>query len=181
MPIGTIIVPQNPPVGTFIRPAQVTPEPTDDTVGTSMLGTPVYSNLIFLADPDTPENRDLRMDTILMYVSQFRNIIVTPVAGRNGTVKEYISDNDYDIEVRGLIVSEHPNVFPREEVEALKNICKLKKAVQVAGNFLEIFDISYAVITAYDIGEKLGSRNEVPFTLRMLSDDPIEIKVNAGA
>ena len=172
-----IIIPQLPPAGTFIRPSTVVEEPSDDPIGTSYLGTPIYSNLI-LSD-DAEELPDLVMDSILMIVTQFRNIVETPLAGRDGTVKEYISDGDFQVEIRGVIISPYKNQYPRDQVVLLKRYCSLKKEISVSSNFLDIFDITTAVVMSYDVGEKVGSRNEVPFTLRLLSDEPIEIKVNA--
>lgn len=173
------IIPQAPALGNIITPFVVPIETEDQPIGKTYLGTPVYSNLIFNADPDTPENRDLILNDIIMEVSQFRNIVTTPIAGRNGTVKEYISDGDYLISIKGAIVSPQSNVYPKSKIVALKNICRLEKEVAVSSNFLDVFDITYVVINDYTFSEKVGSRNEQPFTINMISDEPIEIKVNA--
>lgn len=174
-----VIIPQAPALTNLITPFVVPIETVDQEIATTYLGTPVYSNLIFDADPDTPENRDLILNTVILEISQFRNIVTTPIAGRNGTVKEYISDGDFTITVRGSIVSQQRNVYPKSRVVALKNICRLEKEIAISGNFIDLFDITYAVVTDYSFSEKLGSRNEQPFSMNMISDTPIEIKVNA--
>lgn len=153
-------------------------EASDRPIKTTYLGTEVYSNLIFNADPDTPENRDFVMDTVLMSITQNKLIKYTDVQGRQGRVKEHISLGDYQIDIRGSIVSEVPLVFPREALEALRNLCELPKQLAVSSSFLQIFSVSSIVVQRYRINEKKGSRNEVPFQITAYSDTPIELEAN---
>lgn len=163
-------------------------EPQDDPIAVSYLGTPVYSNLIFLSegvdvgnpttlDPDAGK-RDLRIDTVLMTVDMTKNIVKTPIQGRNGTVKEYISDGDYMINIKGAIVSPYPLKYPQDDVDLLIRYLKVNTQIGVASFFLELFGISDIVIEKYRIAEKLGSRNEVPFEIDAISDTPIEFQLN---
>ena len=156
---------------------EITPDPSDNAIKTSYLGTPIYSNLIFDAEPDTPENESLEFDTVLMEVSMSKNIVKTPIQGRNGTVKEYISDGDYLVAIRGEIVSEYPNVYPKDIVNALINLCQVKHQLAVSSFFLQLFSVSSIVIERYTISEKLGSRNSVPFSIEAYSDEPIELQL----
>jgi hypothetical protein len=160
----------------------------DQAIATSFLGTPVYSNLTFLAegsgvgtpttlDPDAGK-RDLRIDTVLLTVQMTRNIVRTAIPGRDGTVKEYVSDGDYLVSVQGAIVSEFPTVFPREDVDLLNRYCLSKQSVSVSSFFLDVFQITTVVIEDVKFLEKEGSRNEVPFELQMWSDRPIEFRLN---
>lgn len=174
-----IIIPKTPALGNLIRPIAVSEENIDVEVGKSLLGNPVYSNLIFAADPDTVENQDLVINDVLLEVYQPKNIVVTQVAGRPGTIKEYISDGDFEINVRGRIVSNQPNVYPIEDVTALKNLLNLNKTITISSNFLNVFEISTVVVTEYSFGEIEGVRNIQPFFIRLISDTPIEIAVNA--
>lgn len=163
-------------------------EPEDDPIGVTYLGTPVYSNLIFLAEganignpttlnPDEGK-RDLRIDTVLMTVDQTKNIVKTAIQGRNGTVKEYISDGDYMINIKGAIVSPYPLQYPQDDVDLLIRYMKVNTQIGVASFFLQLFGISDIVIEKYRIAEKLGSRNEVPFEIDAISDTPLEFQLN---
>lgn len=167
-------------------------EQSDEPNFISILGTPVYSNLEFLKTSGTSADNSqgvgeqkgnsqvlLRIDSCVMAVTQTREIIRTAIQGRNGTVKEYIADGDFFINIRGAIMSESPNVYPREDVELLIELCGLKKSIPVASMFLDMFSIQNIVIENYSIAEKIGSRNEVPFEINALSDYPIEFKLNA--
>jgi hypothetical protein len=163
-------------------------DPFDEPIATSYLGTPVYSNLIFLPDdvavgnPTTvdPNNgkQQLRIDTVLFTIDMQKNIKKTTVQGRDGTVKEYISDGDYMINIKGAIVSPYPLVFPKDDVNLLIKYCKLKTQVPVVSAFLDLFEISDVVIDTYSFAEKLGSRNELGFELNCLSDRPIDFQLN---
>ena len=83
---------------------------------TSYLGTPVFSNLDFIGGSyknlqgEQIEYEDLRIDTVLFDVSQQKNVVTTEIQGRNGTIKEYISDGDFAINISGLIVQPDANL-----------------------------------------------------------------------
>ncbi len=189
------IIPQKPPLGVLVRPyvppsppvdtsfpkqkdySPVTEDPIDEVIRTTYLGTPVFSNLIFDAEPDTPENFALEIDTVLMTVDMTKNVVKTPLQGRDGTVKEYISDGDYLIDIRGEIVSEQPNVYPKDLVTRLVNLCRVKHQLNVSSFFLQLFSVSAIVVEKFNVEEKLGSRNSVPFSIQASSDTPIELQL----
>lgn len=151
-------------------------EQADDPIGTTYLGTPVYSNLIFEANSDTPENRALVLDTVLMEVDIIKNVVMTQIPGRDGTVKEYINRGDYEILIQGVIVSPYARVFPKDEVTALRNLLDLPTSLSVSSSFLQIFSVHNIVVLHAKVAEKMGSRNEVPFFINAVSDEPIELK-----
>lgn len=166
---GIIEVPKQP----FERPAQTFEEDN----GKSYLGTPVYSYLEF------PEgayetlrgeriNYDgVRINDVLLEVGMTRNIITTAIQGRNGTIKEYISDGDYNITVTGKIVNQN-NSFPEIALNALKEICKVPETLLVNSPFLQYFDITACVVVDYRFSELEGFRNVVDFSMNLLSDTP---------
>jgi len=89
-------------------------ENSDSPIGTSYLGTPVYARLEFSKDgienqvgsPSTLDGREgarnLILETVLITVVQSKNIIKTPIQGRNGTIKEYIGEGDYMLRINGI-------------------------------------------------------------------------------
>ena len=201
-----ILIPNRPElINRLIPRYDITPEPTDDQIAQSYLGTPVYSNLEFLKVSGTSRDNSidvngqdngaevmLRVDTVIIEVMQTKNIVITPIQGQvtggqneNGklkifsTVKEYISGGDYMINISGMIVSQYPNVFPHEEVVLLQELLNLPKAIPVASKFFDLFSISNIVVESFTVAEKMGSRNEVPFQIQALSDEPIEFTLNA--
>lgn len=155
----------------------VSGDPEDNILATSYLGNPVYSNLIFDANSSTPENEDLIINTVIMTVSQSKNIVKTQLSGRDGTVKEYINMGDYVVDIRGLLVSQFPKVKPRNEHTALKNLCEVNESLSVSSEFLRIFEITDIVVESYSFAELEGFHNQIGFTINAVSDVPIDIQL----
>ena len=174
---------------------QFDPEQSDEYIAISALGTPVYSNLEFRKVSGTSLDNSLnvgaqqnnnsevmlRIDTVLITVTGQRNITKTDIQGRDGSLKEYISNGDYIVNVKGSIVSEFPNVYPEQDVKLLIELLRLNKSLPVASKFLDMFGISYLVIDPeFTVSEQIGSRNEVPFEFNALSDfaDDFELSIS---
>jgi hypothetical protein len=171
----------------------------------SFLGTPVVSNLEIPSGTYTNlkgvdvDFEGLRIDTVLFTVSQTKNIIKTPIMGKNGTVKEYISDGDYVITGSAIIIGETNegsgagetnsqggapqilsktdigNNYPSRDVKRFIEICKVPRQIQVFSAFLGYWDISHVVIEAYDVPQEKGVSNYQVVSFSMVSDIPIEL------
>ena len=145
--------------------------------GKSYLGTPVYSYIEFpegryeTLEGDLVSFDGCRINDILLEVSQSKNIITTSIQGRNGTIKEYISDADFEIMVTGRIVNES-NAIPEVALNAIKEICLVPDSVNINCPFLQYFDITAGVIKDYSFKEVEGSRNTIDFTMTIISDEP---------
>lgn len=152
---------------------------------TSYLGTPVYSNLeIKPFNYETLEGETVQIqtgiiiDTVLISVSQSKNIVTTPIQGLNGTVKEYVSDGDYQISIEGKIVSKTNN-YPESEVAELIQICKAPISIpsdSIVSEYLSWFGIHSFVIESFDFPQNEGVRNEQEFSISAISDNPIELE-----
>lgn len=159
---------------------------------TSWLGTPVFD--LFKITPFSYVNEegktiniaaDTDFETVLMEVTQTKNIITTAVQGRNGTVKEYISDGDYQISINGVITSKYNNVAPFESdanyVNQIIECMRANIAIPVSSNFLQMFNIHSIVVLDYKLNQIEGARNTIGFSMNCISDTPFEIKYNGVA
>jgi len=148
----------------------------------SKFGLPVFDEVLFeqLKYTDNSSNEitvpPFSMGTALCEISQSRNIVATSVAGRNGTVKEYISDGDYMISIKGVLASLYQNVAPKDSVNQLLGFCKAPVQFNVTSNFLAYFGIYSLVIKDYNFTQMEGKRNVIGFELQCLSDTPFEIQ-----
>ena len=159
----------------------------------SYLGTPVFSNLEIKGgqyldnDGETVIFDGIRLDTCLLEVSVDKNIIRTPIDGRDGTVKQFINLGDYVINVQGIIIGTTEAVnggfevtdtgrVPEEEIRKLNEIFKVPQELEIVSEFLDFFDISTVVIEGGSFGQREGFRDSVYFGFSMLSDRPIELK-----
>jgi hypothetical protein len=154
----------------------------DKSLSQSYLGTPVFSNLIieggsYESGGRTISYEGIVIDTVLFEISQVKNIVKTSIEGRDGTVKEYISDGDYDVKIKGALVSKS-NQYPKQEMDVLVQILKAKTALNVTSDFLRIFSIHSLVIESYAVPQSEGFLNTQGFELSCISDAPVELKLN---
>lgn len=151
----------------------------------AFFGTPVYNGLRFetgvYRDNEGKEVRypAVELDTVLFDVAMTRNIVKTVVQGRNGTIKEYISDGDFDVNIKGVICSSDPRLYPEEEVSKLLQILKATSSVAVGSEFLnQMFGIYNLVIESYSFEMVAGFQNIQRFTMKCISDEPLEFKLS---
>lgn len=157
---------------------------TPSTGTVSYFNRPVFSNLVFKArdyynndnELVTTWDRDVVLDTVLFDVGQTKNIVTTQVQGRNGTIKEYISDGDFAINIKGLLVSNTNNQFPYTAYEELLKALYCNTEIEIQSWILtELYGIKYIVIQNFEILQEVGKQTTVPFEIQALSDIPTEI------
>jgi hypothetical protein len=161
-------------------------ETEDQDIGKSRIfNQPIYSDITFNSGSYTDQNNltqefeELNIELVLVTVMNTKNIIETTLQGRNGTVKEYISDGDYQIKITGILYGSGMNNYPQEDVQKLHNICLAPQSINVTSSFLKMFNIEDIVIKSYSIEQQEGVRNSQPFTLNCVSDVPLILLKNA--
>lgn len=115
-------------------------------------------------------------ETALIEVNQTKNIVKTAIAGTDGTVKEYMSEGDYIINLKGVIVGDTANQRP--DITRLNSLIAYLKAplsLPVSCNFLDELLISSVVIESYKYGQREGARNIIDVDIQMSSDSIIEL------
>jgi hypothetical protein len=145
-------------------------EPQDGEDPQSLLGSLIWSDLRLRYD-----DIDIYFDTVLFNVSQAKNIVTTSVQGRDGTIKEYISDGDYEIDVRLLIVNDQSKIYPVDRVNDVIALLRIKDSLEAISPFLQAFNIFNVVVTDYRALSREGFMNTQPFEINMISDNPIEL------
>lgn len=116
-------------------------------------------------------------------VHQEKTIVTTTLQGRNGTIKEYISDGDYTITLDVGIDDYEEGYqtgavfdYPKNKMEQLYTFLSEQNTLIVYSPFLLIFDIKSAVVKSFNIIQQThNSRQNLSIT--MLSDTPYEIKL----
>ena len=141
----------------------------------SPLGTPVWSDLI-LHKQESTEIEGVQLTWCLISVQQTKNIVKTAIQGRNGTVKEYISDGDYQVTLRGAIARTFMSNYPLEEMRQFLQLLKDNRALKVVSPYLLQFDIHELVVEDFTMAQEEGKQNMQRFEIRCLSDDPLLLK-----
>jgi hypothetical protein len=156
----------------------------DQAIATSYLGTPIYSNLQInngqFQDPATGEiikYSGLRVDSALFVVNGDKNIVMTEIQGRDGSIKELVSNKDYQVQISGYLISNQINVAPIAEKNTLIKICNAKSSVEVVSSFLNDFGIFNLVIQSFQIEEIQGKRSIIGFSLSCVSDLPYDLEI----
>lgn len=151
----------------------------------SMLGTPVFSDLSIQETSYRSGDRILTtpaisFETVLFNVMQRKNIVVTPVQGRNGTVKEYISDGDYQISIRGVITGPNGKYPKDEEIQSVKTLFQkliAPIALDVDSWFLAQFGIYSIVVSDFSFPQFEGVQSSQAFEIQAISDIPLDLQV----
>lgn len=149
----------------------------------SELGTPVFADLTFKGSSYTDQNgksvsfNDMTLVTVLMVVTQPKNIVKTIISGRNGSVKEYISDGDYEVSINGILNGPNGSI-PSDQVRALKDILDAPIAIEVVCDYLQNLDIHNIVVQEYSFDQEPGGYSKQGFSINCLSDVPIELQIS---
>ena len=158
----------------------------EEPEGVSYLGTPVLSRLVLGKNEEggadsyenlkgeTIEITPVTIDTAIIQVSQTKNIVKTTIEGRDGTVKEYINEGDFDVMINIELNSGNINnisAYPEEQVRNLMTILRSTREVSVESRFLnDFFEITDIVITGYDIPQQEGVSNIIPVRIKAVSE-----------
>lgn len=149
----------------------------------SLLGTPVYTNIEFLSDRYETNTKGkfidtlkLRFDAVLLTVTQAKNIVKTKIQGRDGTTKEYIGMDDYQIQINGIITGPNGR-FPSDDVSNLKQILDAPIPIPVASSYLNSLGINSIVVEQYELGQEAGGYSYQTFSVTCSSDVPQELRL----
>ena len=156
-----------------------------------MLGTPVFDTITFygngtngdisyydLQQQKTVTVPKMTLDIALITVNKNITISKTNVQGANGSVKQYINLDDYDIEIKCIVTSEIPDTSPDEQIRQIHKITSATCEINVASNFLTLFVITCIVFNGQQpFTQDESARDVKKFTLNCLSETPFSIKV----
>ena len=114
-------------------------------------------------------------------ITSRKTIIETPLTERRGTVKELINIRDYEIVVKGFIIS-NANEFPESDVITLRTIYEQNTALSIQCPLTDIFLLrpdrsgsDQVVITELKFPSAAGIKNVRPYEIHMLSDEPFNL------
>ena len=97
----------------------------------------------------------------------------------NGTVKEFISDGDYTLNIKGVINGTKNGVYPLTQAKNLFEALKSPIELEVTSWYLnEIFGITHVVVTDFQYNQVQGSQSMVSYEIQAISDRPIELFLN---
>ncbi|TGE23556.1 DUF6046 domain-containing protein [Hymenobacter metallicola] len=154
-----------------------TPLPPDFE-GTGLLGLPVFARVEFLAAAGWAQ---VVLNDPIVEISRDKLIVTTEIQGRDGSVKEFISNGDYAVTIKGVLASDptdgrYARRYPTREVQALQAVINAKEAIPVTGRLFKLLGIRNLVIKGHSWPALPGFTNLQAYELRCLSDEPIELQ-----
>ena len=173
-----VIKNDNPYVGKI--PQGVDPDPA---MYLSALGTPVVADIVFeggtYTDDETGRQitfQSVTLATVLVAISQPKRIIRTEIQGRDGSVKEYIGMDDYQISIQGVITGTN-GTYPHLEVAELHKVLKAPITIPVVSAYLQLFDIFNLVVVDFSFDQEPGGYSKQNFIINAISDKPVELLI----
>jgi|GEM_PF-1140218 hypothetical protein len=160
------------------------PVTKDAPLRTSVLGTPIYTDLTLqycsytdnITGQTVSVDDDIVLDTVLLTVSQPIKVIKTEIQGRDGTVKEYIGKGDAEITINGIITGTN-GVYPRDDVSELKKWLDAPISKGVLSWWLQNLGIHNIVVNSYSIPQVQGGYSYQMFSISASSDAPVELRI----
>lgn len=134
-----------------------------------------------IVDLQNMKFKEILLNECIITVSQDKNIVSTTIQGRPGTIKEYISDDDYqitlDIGLSNFDFNKESNSFeyPISTVEEFLEMLRLAVPITLQSDFLNVFEIDTAIVKSYNLQQETYS-NRQSIVVNMISDSNYFIK-----
>ena len=122
---------------------------------------------------------ELLINDATVTISREKHIVRTSLVGLDGTIKEYISNGDYDISITvGIVAVKDGQIvdeYPEDGIGAVRDFLEENKPIQIKSVFFDIFGIDKIVITRFSLKQETHSNRQV-IDVRALSDVDYIIK-----
>lgn len=112
-------------------------------------------------------------------INSKKQIVETSIAGREGTIKELISAEDYKISIEGLWISDTDD-YPEDGIEDFRKLYNRHEAVELKCAMTDIFlqEDDKVVLTDFDCPKMQGKQNSQSITFNAISDKYYELEIN---
>lgn len=111
-----------------------------------------------------------------------KTIIETATVGQNrkGTVKEYITTEDWRLEINGLCINkDDPEVYPAKQVEELNRLFQKNESLEVRSNKLfTLLGIANIVLLSIRFDPMPGQESIQKYSIRAVSDQDFFAELN---
>jgi hypothetical protein len=96
--------------------------------------------------------------------------------GFRGSVKEAWSQDDYEVNIAGVLINRGGAQRPVEELRRLRRYCEARKVVLVDNELLGIFGIARLCIESYSLPFTKGLENQ-QYTIKAYSDSTLDLLI----
>lgn len=124
----------------------------------------------------------LMINDATINVSLQKHVVQTALVGHKGTIKEYITDGDYQVNISvGLVAvdgsGEIIDQYPERAVAQLREILKREEALEVSSAYLNLWGITHLVVTGFSARQMTHSNRQL-IEITAVSDREYVIESN---
>lgn len=110
----------------------------------------------------------------IISTSSKKNVVLTAVAGRDTSRKEYVSGGDLVIKVSGKLISRMPDVYPMQQRANFVALMEWAGVLEVDCLSLRAHNVTHLMITDYSIEERAGFMNMLEYSFSAVGIAPSE-------
>lgn len=114
------------------------PLKTQSNKGTTLYKKDALGNYYFMPVTFIHQGKEYEIPCALISFTGRKNIIETPLVGRQGSVKELISLEDYQISITGAVFGEN-QVWPEEQLDAINELYNINEAIELKCALTDVF------------------------------------------
>lgn len=119
--------------------------------------------------------KKLVLENCLFDTSNTKRIVQTAINGKDGTVKEWVSNGDIIINVQVNILNKERN-YPVDELIEIMNFLKMNQALSITESHInQVLGVTRVVVTSYKHVVKTWSNYQSIF-IDLVSDNTFEIE-----
>ncbi len=148
------------------------------SIGSSVFGTPVYSDLNITGASYSDNNgktiasfKDISIIACIFEIDRDTTIIETNIQGRDNDVNEYISARSWKISCKGRVLPYgNTNIYPRTDVDNLMRALNSNISLQVNSWFLNMAGIYNILVKKRNFPQEEGSQGYQKFEFEAKAD-----------
>ncbi len=163
-----------------------------DTIGNSntkpvnsILGTPIYEQITLTipavqssgGQVTSPQFSYIFPDWPLFDIAPSWTIKKENILGGNGTVKEYIQQDDFEIKIRGFLINYSSQDYPEQLVTDFWRAINCQKSIGISSKVFNILQIKNIIVKSAQLPSLEGYMNIQPFEIDCISDEAIELLI----
>jgi len=149
---------------------QIAENEPKNVVRGGMFDLPVQGNI----ELKLPQKDKLVLTSPIVNANLSKHIVTTPLVRYDGTVKEYVSMGDWQIEVKGFFC-QHEEAKPLQELTQMLAYVKEAREIEITSEYINALGVYSVVVTELDL-PAVPYGNLIAYRLSLLSDKPFELK-----
>jgi hypothetical protein len=125
----------------------------------------------------------MRLNYCWVRVTGKKRIVDTPLTERRGSVKEFVSMDDYKISIKGFFIG-HKGEFPEADIAQWKDTMEVNEAIEISSVLTDIFLLTpehggqdRVVVEDFELMDNQGIEHVRGYQISLVSDQIFELEI----